>query len=94
MFFGEVESGGMDFAVSPNPVHGVVEVTLPQPLETDGVLSLYDLGGREVRQTAVPAGSSRVTLDTEDCPAGAYIVTIADAGTSTTAYVFVTVAAA
>lgn len=30
----------------------------------------------------------------DDCPAGAYIVTIADAGTSTTAYVFVTVAAA
>ena len=29
-----------------------------------------------------------------DCPAGAYIVTIADAGTSTTAYVFVTVTAA
>ena len=29
-----------------------------------------------------------------DCPVGAYIVTIADAGTSTTAYVFVTVAAA
>ncbi len=28
-----------------------------------------------------------------DCPVGAYIVTIADAGTSTTAYVFVTVAA-
>ena len=30
----------------------------------------------------------------DDCPAGAYIVTIADAGTSTTAYVFVTVTAA
>lgn len=30
----------------------------------------------------------------DDCPAGAYIVTIADAGTSTTAYVFVTVASA
>ncbi len=29
-----------------------------------------------------------------DCPAGAYIVTIADAGTSTTCYVFVTVTAA
>lgn len=28
----------------------------------------------------------------DDCPAGAYIVTIADAGTGTTAYVFVTVA--
>ena len=69
-----VMAGGVDFAVSPNPVHGVVEVTLPQPLETDGVLSLYDLGGREVRQTAVPAGSSRVTLDTEGCPAGAYLL--------------------
>ena len=71
---GIVGADGMDFAVSPNPVHGVVEVTLPQPLEADGVLSLYDLGGREVRQTAVPAGSSRVTLDTEGCPAGAYLL--------------------
>ena len=71
---GIVTADGVDFSVSPNPVHGVVEVTLPEPMEADGMLSLYDLGGREVRQTAVPAGSNRVTLDTEGCPAGAYLL--------------------
>ena len=60
--------------VSPNPVHGVVEVTLPQPLESDGVLSLYDLGGREMRHMTLPAGSRGVTLDTEGCDAGAYVL--------------------
>ena len=65
---------GMAFTVSPNPVYGVAEVTLPEPMEADGVLSLYDLGGREVRQTVVPVGSSRVTFDTEGCPAGAYLL--------------------
>ena len=60
--------------VSPNPVHGVVEVTLPQPLESDGVLSLYDLGGREMRHMTVPAGSRGVTLDTEGCAAGVYFL--------------------
>ena len=66
--------GGVDFAVSPNPVHGVVEVTLPQPLESDGVLSLYDLGGREMRHMTLPAGSRGVTLDTEGCAAGVYFL--------------------
>ena len=65
---------GVDFAVSPNPVHGLVEVTLPQPLATEGILSMHDIGGREVCQTVVPAGSQRVTLDTEGCAAGAYLL--------------------
>ena len=60
--------------MSPNPVHGVVEVTLERPLEADGMLTLYDMGGREVRRMAVPGGSRKVAFDTEGCPAGAYLL--------------------
>ena len=44
--------------------------------------------------TATGANGVVTIAVASDCPVGAYIVTIADAGTSTTAYVFVTVAAA
>ena len=44
--------------------------------------------------TATVANGVVTIAAASDCPVGAYIVTIADAGTSTTAYVFVTVAAA
>ena len=44
--------------------------------------------------TATVANGVVTIAAAADCPAGAYIVTIADAGTGTTAYVFVTVAAA
>ena len=44
--------------------------------------------------TATVANGVVTIAAAADCPVGAYIVTIADAGTSTTAYVFVTVAAA
>lgn len=43
--------------------------------------------------TATVANGVVTIAAAADCPVGAYIVTIADAGTSTTAYVFVTVAA-
>ena len=71
---GIVMVGDAGFGLSPNPVHGVVEVTLERPLEADGMLTLYDMGGREVRRMAVPAGSRKVAFDTEGCPAGAYLL--------------------
>ena len=64
----------MNFSVSPNPVHGTLVVSFMQPLSEDGVLTLYDLGGREVRRTTVTAGSTKVDFDTEGCPAGAYLL--------------------
>jgi hypothetical protein len=62
------------FSVSPNPAHGVVQVTFGEPPAEDAVMTLVDLGGREVRRTAVPAGSRTAAFDTGDCPAGAYLL--------------------
>lgn len=71
-----VSAGGVDFSVSPNPVHGVLSVTFPWPMAADGQLALIDLGGREVRRMTVAAGSVKVDFDTEGCPAGAYLLNL------------------
>lgn len=76
--------GGADFSVSPNPVHGTLVVSFMQPLSEGGVLTLYDLGGREVRRTTVAAGSVKVDFDTEGCPAGAYLLKLITAQGITT----------
>lgn len=71
---GIILADGVYFSVSPNPAHSAVEVTLPRPLESDGTLVLYDLGGQEVRQRVIPAGSRTAVVDTRDCSAGAYLL--------------------
>ncbi|MBP5528033.1 MAG: T9SS type A sorting domain-containing protein [Bacteroidales bacterium] len=71
---GIVMVGNNVFTLNPNPVHGVVEVTLTQPLATNATLTLYDLGGREVRRQFLPAGSQHASFDTEGCPTGTYIL--------------------
>ncbi|MBQ8704419.1 MAG: T9SS type A sorting domain-containing protein [Bacteroidales bacterium] len=76
--------GGADFSVSPNPVHGTLVVSFMQPLSEEGVLTLYDLGGREVRRMTVAAGSTKVDFDTEGCPAGAYLLKLITARGITT----------
>lgn len=84
-----VQMDGMDFSVSPNPVHGTLVVSFMQPLSEDGVLTLYDLGGREVRRTTVAAGSTKVDFDTEGCPAGAYLLKLITARGITTRHLLV-----
>ena len=76
--------GGADFSVSPNPVHGTLVVSFMQPLSEEGVLTLYDLGGREVRRMTVAAGSTKVDFDTEGCPSGAYLIKLITARGITT----------
>lgn len=75
---------GANFSVSPNPVHGTLVVSFMQTLSEDGVLTLYDLGGREVRRTTVTAGSTKVDFDAEGCPAGAYLLKLITARGITT----------
>jgi len=65
------------FALSPNPTAGEVTVTLPA-LGEGAVLTVADASGREVRRQPLdpaPAGS-RLRLDLNGLPAGAYFVTL------------------
>ena len=69
--------GAAAFALSPNPTAGEVTVTLPV-LGEGAVLTVADASGREVRRQPLepaPAGS-RLRLDLNGLPAGAYFVTL------------------
>lgn len=65
---------------SPNPAWGRVAVSLPCP---DGVLSLFDVTGRQVMRRQV--SSTETTIDVSALPGGVYLLHYSSAhGTSTT----------
>ena len=65
---------------TPNPAWGRVTVSLPYP---DGVLSLYDVTGRQVMLYQV--SSTETTIDVSALPGGVYLLHYSSArGTSTT----------
>lgn len=74
------------FLVSPNPLaSGFATVSFTGALEHSGTaalrLSIYDISGRLVRQSAIHNLLSAVTLDFRSVPAGVYVVKL-DSGTS------------
>ena len=79
-----VKGGGAAFAVSPNPAHGEVSVTLTEASERGAELRLHDAAGREVLRRELSAGTRRATLEVSGLPAGTYFVTLTTAvGTGT-----------
>ena len=79
-----VKGGGAAFAVSPNPAHGEVAVTLAEASERGAELRLHDAAGREVLRRELSAGTRRATLEVSGLPAGTYFVTLTTAaGTGT-----------
>ena len=79
-----VKGGGAAFAVSPNPAHGEVSVTLAEASERGAELRLHDAAGREVLRRELSAGTRRATLEVSGLPAGTYFVTLTTAvGTGT-----------
>ncbi len=64
----------------PRPCRGLLQVGL-QPMTVRCELQVHDICGRLVARTAVPAGSSRTTLDLHRLKPGVYYVSTAGAGT-------------
>ncbi|MBC7903753.1 MAG: choice-of-anchor J domain-containing protein [Gemmatimonadaceae bacterium] len=62
---------GMEITVSPNPVSGLVYVSLNK-MSGPVKLQLFDLNGRVVKQKLVAAGTQRVGLDVLGIRAGVY----------------------
>ena len=65
--------------VVPNPVDDYLEIELVSNVETEGELSLYDNGGREVRRKAfrIRQGTRILGLSVDDLPPGLYHYIIA-----------------
>ena len=63
------------FSLHPNPAHGEVGVTIGGMVEK-GIVAVCDMTGREVFSREVPAATESLTLNLNDLPAGAYLVSI------------------
>lgn len=67
------------FQVAPNPFGAETTVFLARPLASGGTLTVYDLAGRAVRETALSASITSINWDGRDAagrrlPAGVYFL--------------------
>ena len=70
------EGGRLTFALSPNPAHGQVALTLRLGAARATVVRVRDAAGREVLRKELAQGTRRYEFDVADLPAGTYFVTL------------------
>ena len=70
------EGGRLAFALSPNPAHGQVALTLTEGAARGTVVRVQDAAGREVLRKELAQGTRRYEFDVADLPAGTYFVTL------------------
>lgn len=74
----EVPGSGITFKAVPNPTISSTEITFNLPLASHVKLNAYGMDGRPVAQLSdaqFGTGQSQVTFDTQQLPAGVYLVT-------------------
>lgn len=76
----QLQAAVLDLALSPNPVRDVCQIDYSLPEEGPVELLLLDLNGRILRTVdiagALPAGTHRTVLRTDDLQAGAYFIAL------------------
>lgn len=60
----------------PQPFRETLELQLPEALTEAAQLQLFDLAGRQVYETTMPAGAGQFTLRPGQLPSGAYVLRI------------------
>lgn len=63
--FPEVEQTYIAFSIYPNPVQSVAAIRLDEKLESEGVLTIYDLAGQMIYQTSVGQSDKSVLLPSD-----------------------------
>ena len=73
------EGDGATFALTPNPAHGKVTVTLGEAAKEGTVLRVQDAAGREVLRKELAPQTRTTVIGVAELPAGTYFVTLATA---------------
>jgi PKD-like domain/Secretion system C-terminal sorting domain len=75
---GSVSSDALYMEAYPNPVHGMLQVTLVSPVESNGTMKITDMAGRIVYQEslAMSTGENRLQVNTEGLATGSYILSV------------------
>lgn len=61
-------------SIYPNPVQGVLNICLENSHITPSSVRVYDVLGRQVAESMIPAGMNEWTIDLSVLPAGIYVV--------------------
>ena len=71
-------TGAIAFSIYPNPVKQSMHIQFSSPIQTTGVLSLYDIMGRIIYRYALTNGQQQHIIDTHDYPTGIYICILSE----------------
>jgi len=72
-----VSTSGYSLSVAPNPLRESGELVIRAVEETEGVVTVYNERGQQVKEFAsgvLSAGENRVTVDASDLASGVYTV--------------------
>ncbi len=72
---GIAEARSIDLTIYPNPVAQQLNVAI-QPLDYDFLMQLFDINGRCVMSTTVPAGTSHLQVAVDHLAAGVYMLSL------------------
>lgn len=64
--------------VWPNPASSVIHVSFPENAGNGGTMALLNLQGQCVKTSAIAPGSKETVLNTDELPAGLYLIRVAD----------------
>jgi subtilisin-like proprotein convertase family protein len=68
--------GNLGFSLAPNPADDLLRLTLPEPLASDAVISMFNTAGQRVRSWTLAAGNNSISLQINDLPDGVYAVSM------------------
>lgn len=69
---------GLSFNLAPNPAIDVLLLTVNEMLEEDAQVNLNNTAGQILKSWNMAAGSTQITLQIQDLPAGVYTVSVAN----------------
>ena len=68
--------GQGDLLIYPNPGSEEVYIELPNSLDKDANLSIYDIAGKQLRTVRIEEGQNKVVQSVNDLHSGIYFITI------------------
>ena len=69
-------AGNLAFQLAPNPAHESLRLFVPEALDADSRIDLFNTAGQQLRTWTFPAGATAMLLDIAGLPEGVYAVSV------------------
>lgn len=70
----ETDDGVTALSIYPNPANDEITIHVPDEVETDVNVKLFDASGRQVRQATIEIGKTKTIIAVSDINAGFYVI--------------------